>query len=61
MPKFAILPIRRSPYVLIFGDKEAESHAVSVRTRGKGDQGSVGVTDFVAKCQQLISSKSTDL
>jgi len=52
---------QKTPYVLIMGDKEAESHAVSVRTRGKGDQGSVGVTDFVAKCQQLISSKSTDL
>jgi threonyl-tRNA synthetase len=27
------------PYILVFGDKEAGAGGVSMRTRGKGDQG----------------------
>ncbi|WP_263355551.1 threonine--tRNA ligase [Acidicapsa ligni] len=52
---------QKTPYVLIMGDKEAEAHAVSVRTRGKGDQGSIGVVEFVAKCEELIKTRSMDL
>jgi threonyl-tRNA synthetase len=43
------------------GDKEAEAHAVSVRTRAKGDQGSMPLADFLAKAKKLIESRSTDL
>jgi threonyl-tRNA synthetase len=43
------------------GDKEAEAHAVSVRTRAKGDQGSMPLTDFLAKAQDLVQSRSTEL
>jgi threonyl-tRNA synthetase len=32
---------QKVPYILVMGDKEAEAHAVSVRTRAKGDQGSM--------------------
>ena len=32
---------QKIPYILVFGDKEAAAGAVSVRTRGKGDQGSM--------------------
>jgi threonyl-tRNA synthetase len=49
------------PYVLVMGDKEAEANAVSVRTRGKGDQGSVGFEEFVTRIQGLVESKSTEL
>ena len=52
---------QKTPYILIMGDKEAESHSVSVRARAKGDQGSVTVADFVAKTQALVASKSTEL
>ena len=52
---------QKVPYILIMGDKEAEAHAVSVRTRAKGDQGSMPLTDFLAKTKQLIQSQSTDL
>ena len=31
---------QKVPYILVFGDKEEAANAVSVRTRGKGDQGS---------------------
>jgi threonyl-tRNA synthetase len=52
---------QKVPYILIMGDKEAEAHAVSVRTRAKGDQGSMPLADFLAKAKQLIKSQSTEL
>jgi threonyl-tRNA synthetase len=51
----------KTPYILVFGDKEQEAGAVSVRTRGKGDQGSTPLNEFVAKCKALVASQSTEL
>jgi threonyl-tRNA synthetase len=51
----------KTPYILVFGDKEQEANAVSVRTRGKGDQGSVPLADFIAKCKALVEGQSTEL
>jgi threonyl-tRNA synthetase len=53
--------LQKVPYVLVMGDKEAEANAVSVRTRGKGDQGSQPLDEFIAKSLKLIEEKSTDL
>jgi threonyl-tRNA synthetase len=53
--------MQKVPYVLIIGDKEAEANAVSVRTRGKGDQGSVPLNEFIAKSLNLVEEKSVDL
>ena len=53
--------LQKIPYVLIMGDKEAEANAVSVRTRGKGDQGSMPLDDFITKATTLTTSKSMDL
>jgi threonyl-tRNA synthetase len=52
---------QKTPYILVFGDKEQEANAVSVRTRGKGDQGSMPLASFIAKAQALVESKSTEL
>jgi threonyl-tRNA synthetase len=52
---------QKTPYILVFGDKEEAANAVSVRTRAKGDQGSVPLADFIAKCKELVSSQSTEL
>lgn len=52
---------QKIPYILVFGDKEEANGSVSVRTRGKGDQGSVPLTDFIAKTNSLVESKSTEL
>ena len=52
---------QKTPYILIMGDKEAEAHAVSVRARAKGDQGSVPLAEFVAKARELVTSQSTEL
>jgi threonyl-tRNA synthetase len=51
----------KTPYILIFGDKEEIAGAVSVRTRAKGDQGSMPLAEFIAKAKALVDSRSTDL
>ncbi|HVZ83868.1 MAG TPA: threonine--tRNA ligase [Terracidiphilus sp.] len=52
---------QKTPYILVFGDKEAGASAVSVRTRGKGDQGSVPLADFIARAKHLAETQSTEL
>ncbi|MGA7886011.1 MAG: threonine--tRNA ligase [Acidobacteriaceae bacterium] len=53
--------MQKVPYVLVMGDKEESSSAVSVRTRGKGDQGSMPLEQFVTRTQQLVAGKSMEL
>ena len=55
------LTMQKIPYVLVFGDKEAEIESVSVRVRGKGDQGAMPLADFVARARDLVERKSVDL
>ena len=52
---------QKTPYILVFGDKEEAGGAVSVRTRGKGDQGSMPLADFIAKAEALVAGQSTEL
>jgi threonyl-tRNA synthetase len=52
---------QKTPYILVFGDKEEAAGAVSVRTRGKGDQGSMPLAEFIAKAKALVESRSTEL
>jgi threonyl-tRNA synthetase len=52
---------QKTPYILVFGDKEQEARAVSVRTRAKGDQGSMALTEFIAKAKALVASQSMEL
>jgi threonyl-tRNA synthetase len=40
--------LRRVPYMLIVGEKEAENGEVSVRKQGEGDKGSVKIATFAA-------------
>jgi len=53
--------LQKVPFVLVMGDKEAATEAVSVRTRGKGDEGSVALTDFIERAKGLIASKTVAL
>jgi threonyl-tRNA synthetase len=59
--KIRDLTMQKIPYILVMGDKEAEAEAVSVRTRGKGDGGSMPFTEFLARAESLVASKSTEL
>ena len=52
---------QKTPYILVFGDKEEAAGTVSVRTRGKGDQGSMPLADFIARSKALVASQSTEL
>jgi threonyl-tRNA synthetase len=53
--------LQKVPFVLVMGDKEAASEAVSVRTRGKGDEGSVSLADFLERAKGLVSSQAAQL
>ena len=53
--------LHKVPFILILGDKEAGSNSVSVRTRGKGDQGSATLEDFVARAKALVESHGMEL
>jgi threonyl-tRNA synthetase len=48
--------IRRVPYLLIVGDREAEAGTVAVRTRSGADLGSLPVAQFAAGLQTEIAS-----
>jgi threonyl-tRNA synthetase len=53
--------LEKVPFVLVMGDKEAASEGVSVRTRGKGDEGSVSLDAFIERSKGLLSSRSATL
>jgi threonyl-tRNA synthetase len=49
--------IQKVPYMLIVGDKEAESNTVSVRARGKGDTGSMKLGEFTSLIKEEIAGR----
>ncbi len=53
--------LQKVPFILVMGDKEAAAEAVSVRTRAKGDEGSIALNDFIARAQKLVTEHSMDL
>ncbi len=53
--------LQKVPFILILGDKESTTNSVSVRTRGKGDQGSVPLADFITRAKELVANKNTEL
>jgi threonyl-tRNA synthetase len=52
---------QKTPYILVFGDKEEAAGSVSVRTRGKGDQGAQPLAEFITKAKSLVETQSTEL
>jgi threonyl-tRNA synthetase len=52
---------QKTPYILVFGDKEEAANAVSVRTRGKGDQGSMPLSEFILKARAVAETRSMEL
>ncbi|HUZ95316.1 MAG TPA: threonine--tRNA ligase [Edaphobacter sp.] len=53
--------MQKVPFVLVMGDKEAASESVSVRTRGKGDEGSVSLEAFVERAVALVKGQGMAL
>ncbi|HNG89001.1 MAG TPA: threonine--tRNA ligase, partial [Saprospiraceae bacterium] len=46
--------LKRIPFLLIVGEKEAEAGTVSVRKQGEGDQGALSVDAFAAQVKALL-------
>ncbi len=50
--------LQKVPYMLVVGDREAETGAVSVRNRKLGDQGAKPVDEVIAAIRVLIDTKA---
>jgi threonyl-tRNA synthetase len=46
--------LKRVPFMLIIGEKEAAEGLMSVRKQGDGDKGAMNLTDFVAYFKELL-------
>src|SRR5438132_1740567 len=53
--------LKKIPYMLIVGEKEASAGTVSLRKRSGGDQGSISVDQFISEARERISSRSLTL
>ncbi len=51
--------LKRIPYMLIVGEKEAEKGEVSVRKQGEGDKGAMTVADFITLINNEVESMMT--
>ena len=47
--------LQKVPYMLVVGDREAESGAVSVRSRSEGDKGAVAVDDLIIDLKKELT------
>ncbi len=52
--------VQKVPFMLIIGEKEAESGTVAVRQRHGGDLGAMSLDDFIARMQKDIDEKVND-
>lgn len=48
--------LKRIPYMLIVGEKEAENREVSVRRQGEGDKGTIKVDEFINMVTEEVES-----
>jgi len=49
--------LKRIPYLLIVGEKEAENENISVRKQGEGDKGSMKVATFAAQINEAVNEQ----
>jgi threonyl-tRNA synthetase len=49
--------MKKIPFMLIVGEKEAENEEISVRQRAEGDKGSMGIEKFVELVQKTIEGE----
>ncbi len=50
--------LQKIPYMLVAGDREAESGQVSVRKRGFGDVGAMSVAEFISSASEDIRNRT---
>ena len=49
--------LKRIPYLLIVGEKEAAERKVSVRAQGEGDKGQMTIAEFAAYMKELVAAE----
>ncbi len=49
--------LKRIPYLLIVGEKEAEERKVSVRAQGEGDKGQMTIDEFAKFMKELVAAE----
>ena len=49
--------LKRIPYLLIVGEKEAEDGKVSVRAQGEGDKGQMTIDEFAKFMKELVAAE----
>ena len=49
--------MKKIPYLLIVGEKEAENEEVSVRKHGEGDKGSMKIITFAANLTEEVEKQ----
>jgi threonyl-tRNA synthetase len=50
--------LKKIPFMLVIGEREAASDAVAARDRVKGDTGAVGVAEFSARLKELVRTRA---
>ena len=53
--------LKRIPYLLIVGEKEAESETVSVRKQGEGDKGIMKIEEFAEFIQKEVKNQLSEI
>jgi threonyl-tRNA synthetase len=52
--------LQKIPYMLVVGDREAQSGQIAVRNRKHGDRGAKPLDEFIAETRALIETKSLE-
>jgi len=58
--KIRAAQVLKIPYMLVVGDREAETATVSVRLRTNENIGSLSLDDFLARARGLVASRACD-
>jgi threonyl-tRNA synthetase len=59
--KIRAAQLQKIPYMLVVGDKEQQSQAVSVRLRTNENLGTTTVDSFIARINDIIKTRSREL
>ena len=52
--------LKKIPYLLIVGEKEAENNEISIRKQGQGDVGSMKITNFAALLNEEVEKQMNE-
>jgi threonyl-tRNA synthetase len=53
--------LQKIPYMLVVGDREAESGSAALRTRSGGDQGTMDMTAITDRIRTAVATRSVEL